>query len=218
MLMDFSWRTRDGWASTRHAKKDSLFCELRQLLTFVRRYQCMKISKLNTLLAILVVWSTSLYASDLVAPRIEVFKSLRQMKLLDGDRLIKTYRIALGTNPIPPKKRQGDRATPEGTYFISHKNPSSQFHLSLAISYPNESDAKRGLKDGLITAAEYNAIRQATIHRKAPPWNTKLGGAIFVHGNGSSPDWTWGCIALDDRDIEELYRLAPARTPIVIYP
>ena len=202
----------------RNSKKTFLSCELWQLLTLVRRYQRMKISKLHILLAILIVWSTSLYASDLVTPRIEVFKSLRQMKLLDGDRLIKTYRIALGSNPIPPKKSQGDRATPEGMYFISHKNPRSQFHLSLAISYPNESDAKRGLKDGLITAAEYNAIRQAAIHRKTPPWNTKLGGAIFVHGNGSSPDWTWGCIALDDRDIEALYRLVPAGTPIVIYP
>jgi len=157
-------------------------------------------------------------AADLSSPRIEVHKAKRELLLFDGDRLIKTYPIALGSNPVPPKERQGDRATPEGTYFICEKNPQSQYHLSLAISYPGPQDAERGLKAGLITKAEEQAILKASADHRTPPWNTKLGGEVFVHGNGSKPDWTWGCVALDDADIDELYVLVPVGTPIIIRP
>ena len=166
----------------------------------------------------LVCCAAALDASDLAAPRIEVFKAKRELRLYDGSQLFKTYRVALGHNPIPAKERQGDRATPEGSYFICYKNPQSKFHLSLAINYPNAADAKRGLKDGLISRDEYDAIMQAAANGAIPPWNTKLGGEIFVHGHGSSPDWTLGCIALENSDIEELYRLVPVGTAIVIYP
>jgi murein L,D-transpeptidase YafK len=162
--------------------------------------------------------SLGLHAENIEKPRIEVFKAKRELRLYDGNQRIKTYRIALGSNPVPRKLREGDRATPEGSYFISYKNPQSKFHLSLAISYPNAEDAKRGLKSGLISRAEYKAILQAAANQETPPWTTKLGGAVFVHGKGSFPDWTWGCIALNDADIEELYRLVPARTPITIHP
>jgi murein L,D-transpeptidase YafK len=160
----------------------------------------------------------SLLAADPVSLRIEVFKANRELRLFDGDRLMKTYRIALGTNPLPSKECQGDRATPEGSYFICVKNPLSKYHLSLGISYPGEEDARRGLKSGLITQAEHDAILEAAAPRKRPPWNTKLGGEVFVHGNGSSQDWTLGCIALDDPDVEELYRIVPVNTPITIFP
>lgn len=162
--------------------------------------------------------SLSLHAANIEKPRIEVFKAKRELRVYAGDQRIKTYRIALGSNPVPRKLRQGDRATPEGSYFISYKNPRSKFHLSLAISYPNAGDAKRGLKSGLISRAEYKAIVQAAANQETPPWTTKLGGEVFVHGKGSSTDWTWGCIALNDADIEELYGLVPARTPITIHP
>lgn len=176
------------------------------------------LARFMALLVTLLSWSIATSATDLAYPRLEVFKAQRIMKLFDGDQWVKTYRVALGTNPIPPKRLQGDRATPEGVYFISHKNPNSQFHLSLAISYPNEVDAKRGLTRRLITRAEYDAIRKALAEHNTPPSRTKLGGAIFIHGNGSAKDWTWGCIALDDADIEEVYRRIPVGTPIVIYP
>ena len=166
---------------------------------------------------VLVCWQATLSAADLAKPRIEVFKVRRELQLFDGTNLVKTYRVALGSNPVPPKERQGDRATPEGSYFICHKNPKSQYHLSLCISYPGPADAKHGLAAGLISKAEYQAILKADANRKTPPMNTKLGGDVFVHGNGSSPDWTWGCIAVEDSDIEELYRLVPVKTPINIH-
>ncbi len=150
--------------------------------------------------------------------RIEVFKARRELRLLAGDLIIKTYHVALGSNPVATKEREGDRATPEGSYFICVKNPLSRFHLSLGVSYPGPADARRGLRDGLITKPECDAILQADADRATPPWNTALGGEVYVHGGGSASDWTWGCVALEDADIEELYRLVPVKTPITIYP
>jgi murein L,D-transpeptidase YafK len=170
------------------------------------------------LLAVFGCLRASLTAENLSKPRIEVFKAKRLLQLFDADKLIKTYRVGLGTNPVPPKAQKDDRATPEGSYFICNKNPQSKFHLSLAISYPGPADARRGLDAGLISKAEYQAILQARADKKTPPWDTKLGGEVFVHGNGAGSDWTWGCIALDDRDIEELYKLVPVNTPITIHP
>jgi len=157
-------------------------------------------------------------ATDPATPRIEVFKARRELQLFYGAQLIKTYHVALGTNPIPPKEREGDRATPEGTYFVCQKNPKSKFHLSLGLNYPNATDAARGLKAALITDAEYQAILQAEAAHQTPPWNTALGGEIFIHGGGICTDWTWGCVALADPNIEELYNLVPLNTPVTIHP
>jgi murein L,D-transpeptidase YafK len=176
-----------------------------------------RIDRSLALIVLLFCFAVSIASADLIKPRIEVFKAKRELQLWDGDKLVKTYHIALGENPVPPKERKGDKATPEGSYFICDKNPNSKFHLSLAISYPNAQDAKRGLKAGLISRPEYSAILKAVETQTIPPWNTKLGGEVFVHGSGSSPDWTWGCVALENSDIEELYRLVPLKTPITIH-
>ena len=166
----------------------------------------------------LVCWHSPLAAADLAMPRIEVYKAKRELRLFDGTQLVKSYHVALGANPVAPKEQEGDQATPEGTYFVCLKNPQSKFHLSLAISYPGPADAERGLKAGLISAVEYQAILQTAADQQPPPWKTRLGGEVFVHGGGSSSDWTWGCIALSDTDIEELFALVPVKTPITIYP
>lgn len=128
------------------------------------------------------------------------------------------YRVALGTDPVTPKRREGDRATPEGSYRIAYKNPHSRFYRSLALDYPGRHDAARGLAHGLISRAQHDRIQAAHRARHMPPWNTALGGAIFIHGNGAQRDWTWGCIALDDRDMETLYHTVPVGTPVTILP
>lgn len=184
----------------------------------VRHTKRMLASLFLPLLLTALALQVPLLAEELGKPRIEVFKSRRALQLFDGKRLIKTYPIALGTNPVPSKEREGDRATPEGTYFICNKNPQSKYHLSLGISYPGPHDAKRGLAAGLITEAEHQSILDAHAAGKTPPWNTKLGGEVFVHGNGSKPDWTLGCVALENADIEELYKLVPVGTAITIHP
>jgi murein L,D-transpeptidase YafK len=150
--------------------------------------------------------------------RIEVFKARRELRLYQAYRIIKTCHIGLGHTPKPAKEREGDGATPEGAYVICCKNPRSQFHLSLGISYPGPHDAERGFKAGLISDSQRQAILDAHRHGTTPPWNTKLGGEIYIHGDGSNSDWTLGCIALNDKDMDELYPLVTVGTPIVIHP
>jgi murein L,D-transpeptidase YafK len=130
---------------------------------------------------------------------VEVHKADRKMYLLHGTQILQTYNIRLGGNPIGPKQFEGDRKTPEGSYHISHRNPNSSYHLSLGISYPNDADRAFATANG------------------KPP-----GGDIFIHGannNGSSRgDWTVGCIAVKDKQIEEIYAMVNPGTPINIFP
>jgi len=155
---------------------------------------------------------------QLADPRIVVLKSQRNLELYSAGKLIRTYKIGLGQNPVPDKQREGDRATPEGDFYIFTKNPKSAFHLSLGISYPNIEDAERGLNAGLITRAQRDAIVKAIKRKQGPPQYTALGGLIYIHGNGASSDWTWGCVALENEDIEELYQAIPVGTPVTIKP
>jgi murein L,D-transpeptidase YafK len=132
---------------------------------------------------------------------IVVNKSARKMYLLHHDRVLKEYDFVLGFAPDGHKQFEGDGKTPEGTYFIDRRNPNSDFHLSLGISYPNADD-----------------IAFAESLGKSP------GGDIFIHGqpNGVAKakrgDWTWGCIAVRNRDIEEIYAMVRDGTVITIRP
>ena len=137
--------------------------------------------------------------------RILIEKSTRRLMLISQGEVLKSYKIALGGNPIGPKERQGDNKTPEGTYVIDARNRDSRFHLSLHISYPNERDKKRAKELGVSP-----------------------GGDIMIHGikNGFSwvgdahtgVDWTKGCIAVTDQEIEEIDKLAPNGTIVEIRP
>ncbi|MGH9874284.1 MAG: L,D-transpeptidase family protein [Pyrinomonadaceae bacterium] len=151
-------------------------------------------------------------------PRIVVLKSKRRLELYSDGALVRTYKVGLGLNPVPAKERQGDRATPEGEFYVFTKNDKSAFYLSLGISYPNVEDAERGLRDGLISLAQHDAILRAIKRKATPPQNTALGGDIYIHGNGSSSDWTWGCIALENEDIRELFDAIAVGTPVAIKP
>ena len=134
---------------------------------------------------------------------IVVEKSQRRMVLMSGDTVVRSYEIALGSTRAGDKQREGDGKTPEGRYVIEGRNPSSAFHLSLKISYPDASD------------------RAAAAARNVSP-----GGDIFIHGApnwwllpGQPPgDWTPGCIAVTKAENEEIWRLVPDGTPIEIRP
>jgi murein L,D-transpeptidase YafK len=152
----------------------------------------------------------------LLDPAIVVTKSRRSLELYSAGRLMKKYRIGLGLSPIEDKIIAGDRRTPEGEFYICLKNPRSKFCLSLQLSYPNAKHAERGLRDGLITPEQYNQTLSAINEKRVPPQHTRLGGELFIHGNGSHSDWTWGCVALDDNDIQELYHAIPPGTPVTI--
>ena len=151
-------------------------------------------------------------------PRIVVFKSKRQLELYSNGSVVRTYRVGLGLNPVDDKQREGDRATPEGEFYIFTKNPKSAYYLSLGISYPNIEDAERGLRGGLITRAQHNQIVNAIKRKVGPPQYTALGGLIYIHGNGAGSDWTWGCVALENEEIKELYNSVDIGTPVTIKP
>jgi len=151
-------------------------------------------------------------------PRIIVKKAQRRLLVYSNNKLVRTYRVGLGLSPIGDKVRSGDHRTPEGDYYIFTKNDKSAYYLSLGISYPNIVHAERGLRDGLITRAQYDAIVRANKAKKTPPQNTRLGGTIYIHGNGASADWTWGCVALENEDIRELFNAISVGTPVRIEP
>ena len=150
------------------------------------------------------------------ALRIVVHKAARTLELHQGDVVVKTYKTGLGFSPVGPKQKRGDGKTPEGNYFICVKNPQSRFYLSLGISYPSPADAAVALTSKTITRADHDRIVSAHARKTTPPWNTPLGGEIFIHGNGSSSDWTLGCIALTDADMKDLYARIAVGTAIEI--
>jgi murein L,D-transpeptidase YafK len=152
------------------------------------------------------------------SPRIVIKKSQRKLEFFDGEKLIKTYKIALGFAPVGDKEKQGDGKTPEGDFYIFTKNDKSKFYLSLGVSYPNIEDAARGLKAKLITKAENDKIVQAIKNNKMPLQNTKLGGEIYLHGGGVSENWTRGCVALKNEEIKEIFDAIPVGTRVKIQP
>jgi murein L,D-transpeptidase YafK len=154
----------------------------------------------------------------MTSPRLVISKKERKLELFDGENLIKTFKISLGFTPVGDKELEGDGKTPEGEFYIYTKNSKSQFFLSLGVSYPGTEDAERGIRNGLINKAEHDQIIDAVRERKMPPQKTGLGGEIFLHGGGTGKDWTYGCAALADEDIRELFNAIPIGTPIEILP
>lgn len=137
--------------------------------------------------------------------KLVVLKSERQLLAYSDGELVKTYIIALGRNPEGDKEYEGDKKTPQGLYYINDKNPNSAYHKNLGISYPNAEDIKHAKSLG-----------------------KSAGGDIKIHGllNGTGFlskfhrwfDWTMGCMAITDTEIDELYEAVPVGTPVEIKP
>lgn len=144
-------------------------------------------------------------AAPLHADRVVVLKKERTLQLVSRGKVVKTYKIALGGDPVGPKTRQGDHKTPEGTYVLDFRNAHSQFHMAIHISYPSDRD------------------RAAARAKGASP-----GGDVFVHGlpNGFGyvgaahrlKDWTDGCIAVTNEEIDQIWAAVADGTPIEIRP
>jgi murein L,D-transpeptidase YafK len=136
---------------------------------------------------------------------IVVDKSARKLSVLANSKTLKSYRVALGRNPIGAKEQEGDNKTPEGVYTIDSRNPQSNFHLALHISYPSDADKARAAEHGV------NAGFDIMIHgiQNGRGW---IGA--FHRWN----DWTAGCIALTDEEMEELWRVTPDGTAVEIRP
>jgi|GEM_PF-1691469 len=162
-------------------------------------------NKILLIFLFILCFPALLYAKDTVH-KIVVYKSARKMELWDKDsKLIRSYKIALGGNPIGHKNQAGDKKTPEGNYKIAGRNANSRFHKSLRISYPNADD-----------------IAQATKRGVSP------GGDVMIHGLPKGIGWirslqrlygwTAGCIAVTNDEIDEIWDLVPDGTPIEIRP
>ena len=131
--------------------------------------------------------------------RIIVFKEARRMYLMHEETALRAFDFELGFAPSGDKTVEGDGRTPEGHYYIDRRNPDSTYHLSLGISYPNARDVEVARRLG-----------------QSP------GGDIFIHGTprpfSNRDDWTWGCIAVTNDEIEDIYSMVRTGTPISIYP
>ena len=145
-------------------------------------------------------------------------KSKRRLTLTRADESDLIFSIVLGKCPEGHKMREGDFRTPEGEYYVCTKNAKSKYHLALGLSYPNPSDADDALKRNELTPAQHEAILAAHAAGRRPPWDTPLGGFIMIHGGGTASDWTAGCIALENADIETLFALCPMGTKVLIVP
>jgi murein L,D-transpeptidase YafK len=157
------------------------------------------------LLIALVFSAPVLAAQDVRADKVLIEKAARRLTLFSKEQAIKTYKVALGGNTVGPKEREGDGKTPEGIYTIDSRNKRSGYHLSLHVSYPNDKDRKR-----------------------AKELDVSPGGDVMIHGikNGFGwvssfhtwLNWTKGCIAVTDKEIEEIDKLVPNGTVVEIRP
>ncbi len=157
---------------------------------------------------------------------IRVSKSERKVYLYRGTELYRTYAADLGYNPFADKERRGSEAmpdhwrTPEGVFYVARKNPNSKYYRAFVLNYPTARDARRGLRDGLISQREHDLIKEADRNVEMPPMNTLLGGWIEIHGDGTGgeSDWTQGCVAVDNRHMDEMWPLVSRGTPVIIEP
>ena len=152
--------------------------------------------------------SLRLLGAEVPVDLVVIVKRIRLMRLLYRDRIMRSYRVALGRNPMGHKRERGDGRTPEGLYRIDYKKPESLFNLALHIDYPNERD------------------RAEAAARGADP-----GGAIYIHGQPTAAgelaffrlkfareDWTDGCVAVTNAEMDQIYRSVRAGTPVLIRP
>jgi murein L,D-transpeptidase YafK len=160
--------------------------------------------------------------------RIVIRKSDYSLTLFRDGRAVKTFRAAFGEAYREGDKRSlGDKRTPEGDFYICTMHPSKRFYKFLGLSYPALKHAEYGLRSGMISEGEFRMIKKALEEGQQPPWGTRLGGAVGIHGRTvtaagvPSPgpaNWTYGCIALDNADLDEIFSVVSLGTPVTILP
>ncbi len=159
--------------------------------------------------------------------RIVVSAADRRMTVYQGNAVLATFPVAIGFNGAAPRRARGDDITPVGHYRVGWINYGTRYGTFMGLTYPNREDAAWGLRQGIISRAQYDAIVSAIDSGRTPPQNTPLGGAIGIHGMGpqfgDAPDskvfpgrWTAGCVALSNWDVQQLAALVKVGTPVEI--
>jgi len=172
-----------------------------------------------------LVHSNLVYANE-VNYQVVISKSDKELTIIQGDKTIIQFDIALGKGGRGTKRKLGDNKTPIGIYKITNFKANSKFHYFMQLDYPNMLDAWYGYKNDIITAREFKRIAHAIKDKKRPPQNTALGGYIGIHGLGqsnreklkihSSFNWTEGCIALKNNEITALRQYVSIGTRVTI--
>ena len=162
---------------------------------------------LSALAALILALAPAPAAASVRAERIFVDKSEHRLDVYAGGKVIASFKAGFGVYPLGPKQQQGDRKTPEGKYVLDYKNPNSAFYRSIHISYPNDTDRTRARRAGVPTGGDI------MIHGQ--PSDPRLVRAIARWG---SPDWTDGCISLDNADMKKLWEMVQVPVPIEIVP
>ena len=173
--------------------------------------------------SITVISPPMIFAEDY---QVIVLKSNKELILKKSNNIIKKYRIATGKGGNGTKRKRGDSKTPLGVYRISKLNKSKRFHYFIHLDYPNLIDAWYGFKNEVIDGNDFKRIANAYKKRISPPQDTKLGGQIGIHGIGKTTtkklaihqelNWTDGCIALTNDDINDLMKFIKIGTTVVI--
>jgi len=156
--------------------------------------------------------------------RIVVDTGAGSLTVLDGDMVIKTYAdIAIGRYGVTSQKQRGDNKTPLGSFRIGWITSNTRYHRFLGLNYPDLETASRAFHNGMISKAEWLEIRRAEKAGKRPPMTTRLGGLIGIHGIGVGDlevhrefNWTNGCVALTNEEIDELLDWVGVGTPVEI--
>jgi murein L,D-transpeptidase YafK len=176
---------------------------------------------------------TLLFFSLLIIPlaqaseyQILISKKNNELIVEKAGEVVKKYHIASGKGGKGTKRRQGDSKTPQGVYRIAKFKESSRFHYFIQLDYPNLIDAWYGYKNKTINSDDFKRIAAAYKNRETPPQDTELGGFIGIHGLGVQNEekltihqeinWTEGCIALTNEEINDLRKFIDVGTPVII--
>jgi len=175
----------------------------------------------------LLAWTLLLWGIPAAAGEIwlDVNTDKKTLTVMDYTSVVHTFEgIAIGRNGVSRSRTEGDQTTPLGSYRIRKINPESRYHLFFGFDYPNLKQANEALKAQRISSAEWQSINLAHMQGREPPANTALGGYIGIHGIGSGDpqihedfNWTEGCVALTNEQMDELARWVKAGTQVIVH-
>ncbi len=182
--------------------------------------------KLSSLMLVVLLLSWQLPVVAIEDYEILIKRSEKRLIIQKDGEVLRSFHVALGSGGSKPKLKSGDRLTPLGKYHIVQVRDSDRFHLFIQLDYPSVRDAINALKEDRISKAQYRKILDAHIFGNLPPQNTPLGGAIGIHGIGVETkdkleiheiaDWTQGCIALRNNEVEQLTQYISKGTQVTI--